>query len=160
MLILAALVVSVSNAQVNFSPTVIAAGGGVSKFNNIELEWTLGEFSTGTTSIYDKMYTAGYQQPTIAKQLFKDGDIKIGSVHIFPNPVQDFINVDFALIKSETIKMVLSDVNGIILLKRTVSAKINTIKIPVQAIIAGNYYLSLFDTNGNLTNIFKIIKVN
>lgn len=160
MLILAAFTFLNSTAQINVSPTVLAAGGGVSKFNNIELAWTLGESFVGSSTAYTKMYTAGFQQPTLNKQLIANADVKIGSVSIFPNPVKDMINIHFDLIKQENIRMILSDANGKVLLETAVTAKLNTAYIQIKKFIAGTYYLSLYDAKSNVTNIFKIIKIN
>lgn len=158
--LLAAVVCTSAHAQQNLSPTVMAAGGGVSKYNDIELEWTLGEFFTGTSSAYKNMYTAGFQQPLLNKQPLQISDVKLGTVSIFPNPVKDFINIHFKLTNEEPINMVLTDVYGKTLLQKSIVTKSNTSKLPVQQLIAGNYYLSLYDAKGNITNMFKIIKIN
>lgn len=147
-------------AQQNLSPSVMAAGGGVSKFNDIELEWTLGEFFTGTSGSYNNMYTAGFQQPLLNNQLLKQGKLNLGTVSIFPNPVHDVININFGLNKSETIKIVLTDVYGKTLLQKNITIKTNTAKIPIQQFASGNYFMTLYNIEGNVTNVFKIIKLN
>ena len=159
--VLFAIVAGISAyAQQNLSPSVMAAGGGVSKFNDIELQWTLGEFFTGTSDSYTNMYTVGFQQPLLNKQPLTQGKLNLGTVSIFPNPVHDVININFPLIKSETIKLILSDVYGKALLQKNIPIKTNTVKIPVQQFASGNYFMTLYNTEGNVINVFKIIKLN
>ena len=159
-LFLSAIACTTAFAQQNVSPSVMAAGGGVSKYNDIELEWTLGEFFTGTSSAYNNMYTAGFHQPLLNKQPFKQDNLQTGTVTVFPNPVKDVINLNFQLAKSAMVKMVLTDVNGKALLERNLQSKANIARIPVQQFVAGNYFITLYDDKGIVTNIFKIIKLN
>ena len=158
-LLVSALAWTSAFAQQNVSPSVLAAGGGVSKYNDIELEWTLGEFFTGTSSVYNNLYTAGFHQPMLNKQPFKD-NLNEGTVTVFPNPVKDVINLNFQLSKSTIVKMVLTDVNGKALLERNLQSKANIARIPVQQFVAGNYFITLYDAHGIVTNVFKIIKLN
>ena len=147
-------------AQQHVSPSVLAAGGGVSKYNNIELEWTLGEFFTGTSGSSNNLYTAGFHQPILNKQPFKPDKLNAGTITVFPNPVRDVINIHFQLPKTENIKMVLTDVNGKALLENAMLTKTNTVRMPMQQFGPGNYFITLYDNKGNVTNTFKIIKLN
>lgn len=158
-LLVSALACTSAFAQQNVSPSVLAAGGGVSKYKDIELEWTLGEFFTGTSSAYNNLYTAGFHQPMLNKQPFKD-NLPAGTVTVFPNPVKDVINLNFQLAQSTMVKMVLSDINGKALLERNLQSKANIARIPVQQFVAGNYFITLYDETGTVTNVFKIIKLN
>ena len=149
------------NAQNNLSPTVIATAGGVSKFATIELEWTLGESFIGATSAVDRLYTVGFHQPKLISQKLKM-QIENTSIQIviYPNPVKNILTVQLKLDKSEKTKLILSDLLGKSIQERTVTAKIASVNMPVYNLIAGIYFLRVFDAKGKPISTHKIIKAN
>lgn len=152
---------SIAKAQNISSPTVIAAAGGVSKFSTIELEWTLGETFIGTATLAERLYTVGFHQPQlISQKVMLPNDIYSSQITIYPNPVKNILTVQFRLDKYEKTKMILSDFLGRSIQERTVTAKLATVNMPVHNLIAGIYFLRVFDTKGKQISSYKIIKAN
>ena len=152
---------NIAKAQNISSPTVIAAAGGVSKFSAIELEWTLGETFIGTATSPERVYTVGFHQPQlVSEKITLPNDLYSSQITIYPNPVKNILTVQFRLDKYEKTKMILSDFLGRSIQERTVNAKIATVNMPVYNLIAGIYFLRVFDTKGNQISTYKIIKAN
>lgn len=152
---------SLAKAQTILSPTVIASAGGVSKFSTIELEWTLGETFIGTATSQERFYSVGFHQPQLISQKINMGnEITSSQITIYPNPVNNILTVQIRLDKYEKTKLILSDMLGRSMQERTVSGKIATVNMPVYNLIAGIYFLRVFDTKGNQISSYKIIKAN
>ena len=148
-------------AQNNLGPTVIAAAGGISKFATVELEWTLGESFIGAAPSVDHLYTVGFHQPQLISQKLKmPNENSSYQITIYPNPVKNILTVQLRLDKYEKTKMILSDLLGKSIQERTVTAKIATVNMPVYNLVAGIYFLRVFDTKGKQISTYKIIKAN
>lgn len=155
------LLYGVINAQNILTPTVISAAGGVGKYSAIQLEWTLGEAAIGTVSQTNRLYTVGFNQPVIVQQnLISKNTINSPIIKVFPNPVKDILTVQIQLVTLNTTKIILSDIFGQSMTERSVTAKISTLNIPLQNLIAGIYFLRVLDTNGQQLSNYKIIKAN
>ena len=155
------LISSIVKSQSILSPTVIATAGGVSKFSSIELEWTLGESFIGTASSPVRFYTVGFHQPSlIIQKIISENEIYSTQISLYPNPVKSILTVQLRLDKYQKTKLILSDILGRPLQDRTVIAKIATLNLPVNNLIAGIYFLKIFDTKGNPMGSYKIIKAN
>ena len=152
---------SIARAQSNLSPVVIAAAGGVSKFSTIELEWTLGESFIGTATSVDRLYTAGFHQPQlISLKLKMQNEIGSSKITIYPNPVSNILTVQIKNDKYEKTKLILSDLLGNSLQERVVTAKTASVNMPVYNLVAGIYFLRIFDKKGIQISTHKIIKAN
>lgn len=149
-----------ANSQTVLSPNVIAAGGGVSKFPGIELEWTLGEASAGTISNSSTLYTVGFHQPQlISKQVFTDV-AHTGEVSVYPNPVANLLQVKFNFKTAQQLSLTLKDISGkMVSQKKTQSSDIIT-EIAVDQFASGVYFLEVKDLKGHTISTFKIIKTN
>ena len=152
---------NIAKAQKILSPTVIAASGGVSKFSTIELEWTLGESFIGTATSSERLYTVGFHQPQlVSEKVMLPNDLSSSQITIYPNPVKNILTVQYKLDKYQKTKMILSDLLGRSIQERTVTAQIASVNMPVHTLVAGIYFLRVFDTKGNQISIYKIIKAN
>jgi hypothetical protein len=148
-----------ANAQKNLSPSVIAASGGVSKFSDIELEWTLGESAVGAALSSDRFYSIGFHQPVlISKELLVENNSFHAS--IFPNPVNNLLNVHFQSARETGIKLIFLDMYGRALREKTIAPNLQNASINVHGLISGIYYLKVIDAKGYVISKYKIFKIN
>ena len=149
-------------AQTNLSQDVLAAGGGVSKTSEIELQWTIGESVVGLASTSNRLYTVGFDQPVlISSKVIRDFAIDVTSqISVYPNPVENTLRVHFHEGKNDNVKMILSDLHGRALVEKAVSSKLSLTEISVQHLISGVYQLRILSMDGTILKTFKIIKAN
>jgi Secretion system C-terminal sorting domain len=142
-------------------PTVLSSGGGVNKYSDIELEWTLGESFIGIAKNDAHLYTLGFHQPNrLSHQLLYQSDTNESKISIFPNPVDNILNVQLQLIQQDFITLKLTDVVGRSISEQSVDGKATKAEVSVSDLTSGAYQLQVLDKNGKPISAFKIIKTN
>ena len=148
-------------SQTALSPTVIASNGGVNRYSEIELEWTLGEPVIGTTGSSNRFYTVGFHQPLlISRQVAITENVTAAGISVFPNPVENMLKIQFQFPGNENLKFLLIDLMGNIMMEKTVNGKSSGTEIPVSHLVSGIYQLRIITASGNPAGTFKIIKLN
>jgi len=163
LIILASLLASslAGASQTALSPTVIASNGGVNRYSEIELEWTLGESVIGTTGSSNRFYTVGFHQPLlISRQVALTENITAAGISVFPNPVGNMLKIQFQFPGNENLKFLLTDLMGNTMLEKTVNGKSSNAEISVGHLIPGIYQLRVITASGSSAGTFKIIKLN
>jgi hypothetical protein len=151
-------------AQTVLSPAVIAANGGVSRFSDIELEWTLGESVVGLTGNSGLLYTIGFHQPLlVSRQVAGTTKAKTEpgalAIQVLPNPVGNMLKIQFLTPVNKNRKFLLTDLLGNIVLDKTVSGKLTNAEIAMGHLISGIYQLRIITDNAGPAETFKIIKL-
>lgn len=153
-----------SNSKTNFNhQSILASAGGIQKFSEIELEWTLGESFVGETTNVSRIYTIGFHQPFIIEaEILKE---KFGNdeISLFPNPVGNRLNVKFNLKNAENadqFKFLLTDLMGRQILEKTIDSKLESTMIDFPEINTGSYQVKIIDAKNRVLKTFKIIKTN
>lgn len=142
-------------------PTVLSSGGGLIKYSEIELEWTLGESFIGMAKNDVQLYTLGFHQPNrLSHQLLYQSDTNESKVSIFPNPVENLLNVQLQLVQQDFITLKLTDIVGRSISEQFVDGKVTKTEISVKELSSGAYQLQVLDKNGKRISTFKIIKTN
>ncbi|HEX4877908.1 MAG TPA: T9SS type A sorting domain-containing protein [Chitinophagaceae bacterium] len=150
-----------AGAQASLHPDVIAANGGVSRFNGIELEWTIGEAAAGTAASGNRLYTVGFHQPVlISRQLPVSSEDLAESIRVFPNPATNRLRVQLPFSVTGNVSIILADLTGNTLAEKTVNSKSSAIDIPVGHLAAGMYQLRVMTADGKTAGVFKIVKTN
>jgi len=143
----------------SLTPSVVAAAGGVNKFGNIELEWTLGESVIGQASTNSQLYTNGFHQPIISQSGV--GDLVFNSsIHVYPNPVEDNLLVQFGIPNENNVKLILTDIAGKLLQQKIVPGNSSSAALSFNKYAGGIYLLRVVDKNENTVTSFKIVKPN
>jgi hypothetical protein len=75
------------------------------------------------------------------------------AINIFPNPVSDYLNVDFKEIIENPVKIVVSDLKGRTVLKQ-ITENFDVVQIPVRQLIAGTYILTISGMNKIISKPF------
>ena len=128
-------------------------GAAGASFGNIQ--FTIGEPIIETLTDGDTTVLQGYHQPTITISSVPISEIENWSVLVFPNPSEQFVQVQWNTVDVPTLQYVLYDIQGkaVFLGKSKVHFQLD---ISEQA--SGNYYLSLTDEK-NQSQIFNIQKI-
>ena len=139
--------------------SVIGSAGGIDVAGNISLEWTLGEFSAGTSDNNNGFYTVGFHQPLLQVKLLPfttaHTDYKI---NIAPNPIQSVLNITWLSESDAIIYMRLSEALGKTLLTKSANGKSGSIQLNMSNIPSGVYLLEVRNSKGELINTFQVVK--
>jgi hypothetical protein len=134
---------------------------------------TLGRYDgSAPYKFIDQAVQAGNNYYRI-KQIDKDGKITYSQaikivydpskaiVTIYPNPVQDELNMRVSVIKRSQMKITLTDAEGKVVYKKSgnVEPGINDIKINMRSITSQVYILRVTDSNGEIITTEKVIKL-
>jgi hypothetical protein len=144
-------------AAQNVSPTVISSSGGSGSADGTFLSWTTGELMVQTYSADTLMLTQGFQQGEITvtttaselQGLSRD-------VRVYPNPVQNRLNVDFQGVVDKTARVKLLNLNGKVFLTKEITNTSNTTRINLNGTPSGTYILEV-SIKGR-SKSFKIVK--
>jgi hypothetical protein len=99
-------------AQVQLTPTVIAAGGGYGEGEGISLSWTIGELAVTTLTAGDLVLTQGFQQPFDIDVIgTRDQQVSWG-ISVYPNPVKDQLRIKFNVETAGDYLLEVQDVTG------------------------------------------------
>jgi Secretion system C-terminal sorting domain len=143
--------------------SILASAGGVQKFSEIELEWTLGESFIGETTNSSRIYTIGFHQPFIIQAEKQKNQPESDEVSIFPNPVGNKLNVKFNLKNAENatqFKFLLTDLMGRQILEKTIDSSMDNSVIDFPEITSGSYQVKIVNSKNTVLRTFKIIKTN
>ena len=146
------------------TPSVLATAGGLSRTEQVALEWTLGEMAVETVTTARALYTQGFHQPLLVTKNVAPlrGPAVAGSfqVTLAPNPVHTFFTVSIRLPKPDNLRLSLLDASGKLLLVRKLSGKEMTVRIETGLLVTGMYLLDIRNAQGFTLQTFKISKVN
>ncbi|MES2798159.1 MAG: T9SS type A sorting domain-containing protein [Bacteroidota bacterium] len=146
------------------SQEIIAPAGGISKFSEIELEWTLGESFIGEANGSKRVYTIGFHQPhlNIQPELMLD-EGSSDEINIYPNPVGNKLNVKFQLENAEEtggFKFILTDLLGKQIFEKSLDSSTENPEVYLPEMASGSYQIKIMSVKGKLFRTFKIIKTN
>jgi len=139
----------------NLMPELLSSSGSIQSVANTNYSWTLGEISVNTITSNDAILTQGFQQPRLHTTSVLDPDYLI-SAFIYPNPAENFINIDMKYPKSNSYALAIIDVNGNI--NKHILFSRNK-RIDISNLKPGLYFIALNSHKGiELTGI-KFLKL-
>lgn len=151
------------------SPSVIAAEGGTSKGESIQLEWTLGEAAVQTISSPDGVITEGFHQPSlIVEPLEPERHVPTPETEtwenlqivVAPNPVRSTLKVQVASDEDITAQVQIVDLNGTLLQQFPANLSLDQKDVDLSSYPSGTYLLYFRKKSGELIKTFKITKIN
>lgn len=137
------------------SNQVVSAAGGEFTGTDISMSWTIGETVTETFSADGIVLTQGFQQSSYTVTRIDDILSDLFKVDVYPNPVTDYLNINFTGDVSEA-SLFLFDINGRLIVKKQVD-EFNSV-ISMSDLPDASYVLKLVSSDGKETVNFKIIK--
>ncbi|MBK6832007.1 MAG: T9SS type A sorting domain-containing protein [Flavobacteriales bacterium] len=141
----------------SIAPQVLSNCGASAADANYRMDWTLGEFAIATIGNGEHRFTQGFHQPYAGTVGIEDIQRTEGNSWIWPNPAGNELNIGFATpLRPGTMVRVLS-MEGKILLTNLLSPGATTAVVPVAALAAGGYLLTLDNTDG-ATQVHRFVK--
>jgi len=134
---------------------VIASAGGTLSNANHKLTFTIGEpivGKIGSTTIINQGFLAAVSSSTT---LAVDEQFLSTAIKVYPNPVQNNLQIDFTDVTGEA-KIMLYSITGQLVKTKKLNAQNNTIAI--SNLQSGLYLVSLHFTDYKIVKTFKIIK--
>lgn len=147
-----------SQDGVNIDPSVITGcGGSLQGYSMISVksDFTLGEIAIETLKSDQYMLTQGFHQPGLGVISLLDSPKT--KITIFPNPITDFLNLEFSNFQNELIEIRIIDLSGKIIFYDFASAESNFHKINTNFLKLGTYILEIITENEK--DLFKIQKL-
>ena len=139
--------------------TVIGSAGGVDVAGDISLEWTLGEFSAGSSTNNNGFYTMGFHQPLLQIKLLPFTTAHTDyRINIAPNPVLSVLNVTWLSESDAMIYLRLSEVQGKTLLTKSANGRSGSLLLQMSNIPSGVYLLEVRNSKGLLIHTFQVVK--
>ena len=140
---------------------VIGSAGGSSSTSSLKVSSTVGEAIVGTGTSSTIILTQGFQQP--GEESLGIEDIETGlSVNVYPNPSKGIVKIDMDAPNAMEIDIKVLDFDGTVISEPVQKQKVygtSTHEIDFSGLAAGNYYLLLQNSKGNLKQTIKILKV-
>lgn len=100
-------------------------------------------------------FTAGATLTTVSIQ---ETDAAVLDVKVYPNPATELVNIQINHSSLDQVVVTITDLNGIEVYKGKYAGISNVIGINTTAYAAGNYLLTLKNTNNQALGAYKIIK--
>jgi hypothetical protein len=150
--------IPVGAQQINQEVIACAGGYNMSSDKSVSVSWTLGETIVPTLISGDGslILTHGFQQKLIVASI-EDKFADLVKVNVFPNPVNESINIQFENAIDKEISISLLNAEGKLVKTDQIETTALIKIINLQDLAAGVYYLRL--TKGNLVNVYKVVKL-
>lgn len=141
-------------------PDVIVSDGGFQTSSAGSISYSLGEPISETVANGTNILTQGFQQPIVFATVNVSEFADEGSIVAFPNPVNDFIILDFSklILGNYSITIYSLDGKQIYLRDLLINSDLIQQKISMENLSAGIYLFKLAENTGLSTKEFKIIK--
>ena len=148
---------AITAAAQSLSPTVLSSSGGFESSEGTSLSWTTGEVMIQSFSEGSIMLSQGFQQGNITVSTAVDEMSESAmDVQIYPNPVNDILNMEFKNMVDHTIQLNLVDLTGKTVLRKEFSQPSNTVRLNLSSVSSGSYMLEV--RAAEKRKVFKIVK--
>jgi hypothetical protein len=142
------------------SHQVLLPAAGVIYTGGITYSQTIGETAVELFSSSGYFLTQGFQQPGF---LMLPGVQPSGTgVKAYPNPVTDFVNVEFFGETGRSFRITISNISGITVYSKDLSFENGywyIQEIPVSHLSSGLYFIVVVSKDGVLRRAFKVEKI-
>lgn len=135
---------------------VYGSAGNYYSNGTYSLSSTIGETVTATFSSTNNFLTQGFQQPNYTITMIEDFDNN-ANIIVYPNPADDFVNIDMGSTNLDKYHFELFDVTGKLLVKGNINNKITTLDLGSYA---SNVYFIRLSLDNKLIKNFKVQKIN
>lgn len=143
-------------AQVSLQNDVVSSGGASSSSTNLQIDYTVGEPVIETVSSTNLTLTQGFHQPGLTITSIDEPEV-LGDISVYPNPTDEFINIDIPVYYTGNFSVTLADASGRIIVQQEYSSGISTIEM--QNIATGTYFLQIISNDLQQKKNLKILKI-
>jgi hypothetical protein len=154
------LVIASNGIAQSISPNSLNSGGVNSTQTNGSLNSTVGELVvlTFVDSQGNTINGGFFAGATLITVNIQEPDASLLSVNVFPNPTTDLINIKINHTSLANLFLTVSDMQGKEVFQGKFAGVSNLIGINASSFAAGNYILSLQDSDRKSLGVYKIIK--
>ncbi len=155
---------AISACGQTYIPATLNVAGGSNSINGKVFEYSIGEMTlVHTATAPNIIVTQGVLQPgQIATGIF-DHELGDGQIKVYPNPVDDLLNVDINLSLGGSLQLQVYDLAGKLVSKKQISVLSGkeTTTFSFAHLAAGNYVLNaVFEAGAeSYYRNFKIVKM-
>jgi len=140
----------------SLTPEVLPTSGDNFVGTNASLSWTLGEGVIETFNSNNLILTQGFQQSNLLITLLSKNIKADVNVSLFPNPTNDWLNIEIKDANEKKYDLQLYDIKGTLI--ESISLKNPVSKINIEDYKPGVYTLKLSMQGTGKTNVYKVIK--
>jgi hypothetical protein len=148
LLLLGLTVPLITNAQ-----QVVATSGGNMTNNTVQVNWTIGETITETSSTNKTALISGLNQPSLKLETSVENIKDKLNVSVFPNPTSQFVNIKYE--GQLPIKSKILSLNGTVLSVSEIKDQNSQLDFSNKA--NGIYIVEITDKSGK-SNTYRIVK--
>jgi hypothetical protein len=146
--------------EIQLTPEILSPAGNYYNNGTINISWTIGEIAVSTLAGDNLILTQGFQQPIVAigTSINKENFDRL--IKVYPNPVQNHLNVFFPFDNLGNLTICVSDITG----RRLMLNKIHTIKtgtilnIDFSQYKPGIYLLMIYSEDKEVNRFYKVRK--
>lgn len=129
--------------------------GGIFQNSQYELSWGLGELAIHTLTSDEYILTQGFQQSLLTVTGIGEDKPLDFDISVFPNPTQDFVNLEVEKKGTEKLEYHLFGQKGELIERNAIHSP--SVKVPFLNQPNGIYYLNIY-SNDKKVKTFKIVK--
>jgi hypothetical protein len=144
-----------ANAQTN---GVVTSAGDNRVNGGLALSWTIGQTITSTMISSNKsvILTQGIQDKAVVTSTKENIELP-PKLHLFPNPTDEILNIQFDSIVASEMELLVLDSQGKPVKSDLIGSTVIEKKIDMHQMPSGIYYIRL--TKGNIVSVFKVVKL-
>lgn len=132
---------------------VVATSGGNMANNTVQVNWTIGETITETSSTNKTALTSGLNQPSLKLETSVENIKDKLNVSVFPNPTSQFVNIKY--VGQLPLKAKILSLNGTVLSVSEIKDQNSQLDFSNKA--SGIYIVEITDKSGK-SNTYRIVK--
>lgn len=150
--------VSVCVHSQSISPEAILPAAGNLSNSHAQISWTLGDFETETYSKESVTLTQGFLQSNlvVTNVINIKNDNNLIDLKVFPNPVSDYLNLQYVATKKVAMVFYLYNLNGSLIYSKNADASIFSETIDFTVFESGVYVLKAVSKDGTFAKTFKL----
>ncbi len=141
--------------QTTLRKSSLSAGGGSATSGNTYMVYSLGEIGVQESTVGNAHLSEGFVGPDLIFLLGIEDYSQLQGVKVFPNPISDFINIEFP--ETGDYEIYIFDITGKQVMQRMLHN--NIAHYSIKHLPAGYYLLSLIKRKASKAITFKILKL-
>ncbi len=155
------LITSVYSHSQTVSLETFFAATGNSSNSYAKVSWTLGDLQVLTYSSNNAVLTQGFLQSNLTvTNVVNIKENNSINLKVFPNPVSDFLNINYTASKETSISFFLYNLNGSLIQSKNANSKNYNETIDFRQFESGTYILKAVSEDGSFIKTFKLLYEN
>ena len=141
--------------QTSIYKSSLAPSGGSVSNGTVEMVYTTGETFVSESDVSATHLSEGFIGPDLAAMLGVENYVPIRGVHLYPNPVKDFLNIRFDNAGKYVVR--LYDLSGKLLMERHLEG--DALRLDLRNLHSGLFLLAITAPDQKAFGSFKVRKL-